>query len=148
MSRTLLKNGYVVTVDEARAVRPRGYVAVDGNRIAAVGAGAPADEQRYDEVIDVAGSIVMPGLINMHQHHWYTLFKGTADGMLLEDWVTGLLLPLASRLSEEDLRLGGGVASRERLAPGTPGALNHAVPPTAPAQVKAPMEPQAEIGIR
>jgi len=148
MSRTLLKNGYVVTVDEARAVHPRGYVAVDGNRIAAVGAGAPADEQRYDEVIDVAGSIVMPGLINMHQHHWYTLFKGTADGMLLEDWVTGLLLPLASRLSEEDLRLGSAVASLEMLATGTTCALNHSVTTTTPAQVKATIEPQAEIGIR
>src|SRR5712691_5021637 len=108
MSRTLLKNGYVVTVDEARAVHPRGYVAVADNKIEAVGAG-PVDETRYDEVIDAAGCIVMPGLINMHQHHWYTLFKGTADGMLLEDWVTGLLLPLASRLSEEALRLGSTV---------------------------------------
>lgn len=25
----------------------------------------------------------MPGLINLHQHHWYCLFKGIADGMLL-----------------------------------------------------------------
>src|ERR1041385_5345483 len=127
MSRTLLKNGYVVTVDEARAVHPRGYVAVDGNRIAAVGASAPADEQRYDAGIDVAGSIVMPGLINMHQHHWYTLFKGTADGMLLEDWVTGLLLPLASRLSEDALRLGSPIAGLEMLATGTTCSLNHSV---------------------
>src|SRR4051794_16574805 len=125
MSRTLLKNGYVVTVDEATAVHPRGYVAVNGSRIEAVGSGSPADEARYDEVIDIAGSIVMPGLINMHQHHWYTLFKGTADGMLLEDWVTGLLLPLASRISEEGLRLGSTVASMEMLATGTTCALNH-----------------------
>ena len=42
--------------------------------------------------------IVLPGLINMHQHHWYTLFKGLADGYLLEDWVTRLLLPLSLKL--------------------------------------------------
>ena len=148
MSRKLLKNGYVVTVDEARAVHPRGYVAVNGNRIEAVGAGSPADEAGYDEVIDVSGSIVMPGLINMHQHHWYTLFKGTADGMLLEDWVTGLLLPLASRISEEGLRLGSAVASLEMLATGTTCALNHSVTTTNPAKVKATIEPQAELGIR
>ena len=148
MGRTLLKNGYVVTVDEARAVHPRGYVAVNGNRIEAVGAGAPASEAGFDEVIDVSGSIVMPGLINMHQHHWYTLFKGTADGMLLEDWVTGLLLPLATRMSDEGLRLGSTVASMEMLATGTTCALNHSVTTTTQAKVKATIEPQAELGIR
>jgi 5-methylthioadenosine/S-adenosylhomocysteine deaminase len=148
MGRTLLKNGYVVTVDEKRAVYPRGYVAVNGNRIEAVDSGVPADEQRFDEVIDVAGSIVMPGLINMHQHHWYTLFKGTADGMLLEDWVAGLLLPLATRISEEGLRLGSTVASMEMLATGTTCSFNHSVTTTTPAKVKATIEPQAELGIR
>ena len=44
MSRTLLKNGYVVTVDEARAVHPRGYVAIADNKIEAVGADDPTDE--------------------------------------------------------------------------------------------------------
>ena len=39
------------------------------------------------EEIDVSGCIVMPGLINAHQHHWYSLFKGIADGLLLEDWL-------------------------------------------------------------
>ena len=29
--------------------------------------------------------IVLPGLINLHQHHWYNLFKGLAPGMLLEE---------------------------------------------------------------
>src|SRR6478672_2953196 len=119
MSRTLLKNGYVVTVDEARAVHPRGYVAIADDRIEAVGAGIPADERRYDEVIDVAGCIVMPGLINMHQHHWYTLFKGTADGYLLEDWVPNFLLPLTKQLSVEAMRVSSAVAALEMLATGT-----------------------------
>src|SRR5689334_1946413 len=148
MSRTLLKNGYVVTVDEARTVHPHGYVAVEGNRVAAVGSGSPGDETHYDEVIDVAGCIVLPGLINMHQHHWYTLFKGTADGMLLEDWVTGLLLPLASRITDDGLRLGSTVASMEMLATGTTCSLNHSVTTTMPAKVAATIEPQAELGIR
>ena len=39
------------------------------------------------EEIDASGCIVMPGLINAHQHHWYSLFKGIADGLLLEDWL-------------------------------------------------------------
>src|SRR5258707_5857954 len=149
MSRKLIPNGYVVTVDPARNVFPGGFVAIDGAAISAVGPAAQSPKpEGFDEVIDAAGCIVMPGLINMHQHHWYTLFKGTADGMLLEDSVTGLLLPLASRLSEEALRLGSTVASMEMLATGTTCALNHSVTTTTPAQVQSTIEPQAELGIR
>lgn len=73
MARTLLKNGYVVTVDGGRAVHPGGYVAIDGATIAAVGpAKTMPDASGFDQVVDVGGCIVMPGLINMHQHHWYT----------------------------------------------------------------------------
>jgi len=73
-------------------------------------------------VIDARDCIVMPGLINTHQHHWYTLFKGLADGMLLEDWVSDFLLPLAKHLPAEGMRaalcLGDGNArDRNNLFP-------------------------------
>jgi hypothetical protein len=35
MSKVLISNGYVVTVDGARRVLPGGYVAIDGARISA-----------------------------------------------------------------------------------------------------------------
>jgi 5-methylthioadenosine/S-adenosylhomocysteine deaminase len=149
MSRKLIANGYVVTVDPARSVFAGGYVAVDGARIAAVGPSEqtpPAHE--FEEVIDAKGCIVVPGLINMHQHHWYTLFKGLADGMLLEDWVTDFLLPLSLRLSEPAMRISSYVAGLEMLATGTTCSLNHSVTTTTPELVKASIEPQAELGIR
>ena len=52
-----------------------------------------------------AQTIILPGLINMHQHHWYTLFKGLADGFLLEDWVTDFLLPLSLKLDALAMRV-------------------------------------------
>src|SRR6476660_3008861 len=106
MPRTLLKNGYVVTVDGARAVHPGGFVAIDDARISAVGpCSATPDASDFDDVIDLSGCIVLPGLINGHQHHWYTLFKGLADGYLLEDWVTDFLLPLSLKLDASAMRV-------------------------------------------
>jgi 5-methylthioadenosine/S-adenosylhomocysteine deaminase len=149
MARTLIRNGYVVTVDAGRAVHPGGFVAIDGPRITAVGpAAATPQAQGFDEVIDARGCMVMPGLVNMHQHHWYTLFKGLADGMLLEDWVTDLLLPLAFTLDAEAMRVSSSVAALEMLATGTTCSLNHSVTTTTPEIVRASIEPQAEIGIR
>lgn len=147
MPRTLIQDGYVVTVDSNRAVHPSGSIIVEHGRIKSVGSRVP-DTDEFDEVIDATGCIVLPGLINMHQHHWYTLFKGMADGMLLEDWVTGFLLPLAKHLPEEGMRLSSYVAAMEMLATGTTCSLNHSVTTTTPEMVRATIEPQAELGIR
>ena len=149
MPRTLLKNGYVVTVDGKRAVHPGGFVAIDGTKISAIGPFvATPNTAGFDEVVDLAGCIVMPGLINGHQHHWYTLFKGLADGYLLEDWVTDFLLPLTRHFPEEGMRASSYVAAMEMLATGTTCSLNHSVTTTSPEMVRATIEPQAELGIR
>ncbi len=149
MRRTLVKNGYVVTVDAERAVHPGGFVAIEGPKISAVGPAAAAPEgSGFDEVIDAGGCIVLPGLINGHQHHWYTLFKGLADGYLLEDWVTDFLLPLTRHLPEEGMRASSYVGAMEMLSTGTTCSLNHSVTTTTPDMVRATIEPQAEVGIR
>jgi len=91
---------------------------------------------------------VLPGLINMHQHHWYTLFKGLADGYLLEDWVSNFLLPLSRNLTVEAMRVSSTVAAMEMLATGTTCSLNHSVTTTTPELVSASIEPQRDLGIR
>jgi 5-methylthioadenosine/S-adenosylhomocysteine deaminase len=149
MARKLIRGGYVVTVDPRRNVFLGGYVAIDGARIAAVGPDTEVpSSEHFDEVLDVPGCIVLPGLINMHQHHWYTLFKGLADGYLLEDWVSDFLLPLSTRLTAEAMRVSSTVAAMEMLATGTTCSLNHSVTTTTPDLVRATVEPQQELGIR
>jgi 5-methylthioadenosine/S-adenosylhomocysteine deaminase len=149
MTRLLIRNGTVITVDPNRRVYPGGFVTVDGARISAVGPSAQCPAPGgFDDVIDATRSIVMPGLINMHQHHWYTLFKGIADGLLLEDWVTDILLPLSLKLDASAMRVSSYLAGMEMLATGTTCSLNHSVTTTTPELVAASIEPQAEIGIR
>jgi 5-methylthioadenosine/S-adenosylhomocysteine deaminase len=149
MPGILIANGYVVTVDAERNVYPGGFVAVEGDTIAAVGpASAHPPAKGFDTVIDARRCIVLPGLINMHQHHWYTLFKGLADGYLLEDWVSNFLLPLSLRLTPEAMRIASYVAGMEMLATGTTCSLNHSVTTTTEELVRASIEPQQELGIR
>jgi 5-methylthioadenosine/S-adenosylhomocysteine deaminase len=124
-------------------------VAIDGARISAVGPGHDAPSPAgFDEVLDAKGCIVLPGLINMHQHHWYTLFKGLADGYLLEDWVADFLLPLSLQLTADAMRVSSYVAGMEMLATGTTCSLNHSVTTTTAELVRATIEPQRELGIR
>ena len=65
----LIRNGYVVTMDEERRVFPCGAVAVDGRRIAALGPEREiAGAWRGRRVIDAGGAPVHPGLIDGHYH--------------------------------------------------------------------------------
>jgi 5-methylthioadenosine/S-adenosylhomocysteine deaminase len=149
MARRLIHNGYVVTMDGGRNVWRDGYVAIDGARILAVGAAAqqPAYDG-FDDIIDASGCVVLPGLINLHQHHWYTLFKGMADGYLLEDWVFQFLLPAARLLSPRAMRAASYVSAMEMVATGTTCVFNHSVTTTTPELVAASIEPMMEAGIR
>ena len=70
--RTLFKGGTVITMDPKVPNLAIGDVLVDGDRIAAVGANLQADDA---EVIDAAGSIVMPGLIDAHHHMWLGVMR-------------------------------------------------------------------------
>jgi 5-methylthioadenosine/S-adenosylhomocysteine deaminase len=70
--RTLFKGGTIVTMDQKVPNLPIGDVLVDGGRIAAVGPNLLADGA---EVIDAAGSIVMPGLVDAHHHMWLGVMR-------------------------------------------------------------------------
>lgn len=148
--RLLIENGLVVTVDNERRVVPSGSIAVSDGRITAIYSGRPNAEDRknFDEVLDATGCIVMPGLINMHQHHWYTMFKGIADGLLLEDWLHKIVFPITPHLSVDAMRTASYLCGMEMLATGTTCSLNHSVTVTTPDLVRAIVEPQAELGIR
>jgi 5-methylthioadenosine/S-adenosylhomocysteine deaminase len=70
--RTLFKGGTIVAMDRQVPNLPIGDVLVDGGRIAAVGPCLPADGA---DVIDAAGCIVMPGLIDAHHHMWLGVMR-------------------------------------------------------------------------
>ncbi|MCZ6588788.1 MAG: amidohydrolase family protein [Alphaproteobacteria bacterium] len=146
---TLIENGHVVTMNAGREVFDGGYVLVgDDGRIASAGPAGTVPKGPFDERLDAKGMIVLPGLINLHQHHWYNLFKGLAPGMLLEEWVSGLLLPCAAELSADDLRASAYLSALEMVRTGTTCCLNHSVTTTMEAEVAATVEPMAEIGFR
>lgn len=146
MARTLIKGGYVVTVDAERAVYPRGAVAIDGDVIESVGADIPAGE--FDAVIDATGMIVIPGLINAHQHFYYHLFKGVANGLLIEDWFPQVVFRVTPHLTDDDMELTAWLASIEMLLSGTTCALNHLRVTSTEATLQRIAAPSEALGLR
>ncbi len=99
--KSLLKNGFIVTMDTNKGVYTRGGVIVENDRILSVFNGeAPAGE--YDEVIDCEGKIVMPGLINTHVHTSQQLGRGLGDDVNLLTWLHDRIWPYESNMTEDD----------------------------------------------
>ena len=73
----ILANGKLITRDAAAPYLPDGGVAIDGTRIAAVGATAELRATYPDaEFLDARGGVIMPGLVNAHTHIYSALARG------------------------------------------------------------------------
>ena len=148
MSKILIKNGYVVTVDRRRSVYPGGFVLINGKKIENVGSSAQLPTDAVDRTIDARGMIVIPGLINAHQHFYYHLFKGLGHGVLLEDWFPQLVFPVLPHLIDDDMELTSYLAGIEMLSTGTTCCLNHLRTTTSEALLQRISAPAVEIGLR
>jgi 5-methylthioadenosine/S-adenosylhomocysteine deaminase len=101
----ILADGWLITMNPKREVMESASVCVVGDRIAAIGTRTQMVE-RYPEaeVIDCAGKIVMPGMVNTHTHLFQTLLKGLGDDMVLKKWFTCMTGPSAIHLTADDAR--------------------------------------------
>ena len=115
----------LVTMDADRREIPGGWVAVRGGMVSAVG--PPGREPAAERVIDAAGCLVTPGLVNTHHHLYQNLTRAFAPALSgnLFAWLR-TLYPVWSRLDEEaayvsawiglcELALGGCTASTDHL---------------------------------
>ncbi len=125
--RTLLLHNatLLATMDAARREIAGGGVFIRGHVIEAVGPTAelPMDA---DEMVDCAGQVLLPGLINTHHHFFQTLTRAVpqAQDAELFDWLR-TLYPLWSRLTPEMLNVSAQVAMAELMLSGCTTSSDH-----------------------
>lgn len=145
----LIRGGHVVTMDEGRRELAGGWIAVRDGAIAAVGeAGEEPPAERFGRVVEAGGCVVAPGLVNAHQHLWYTLFRGLGEGLALEGWLERLLFRLAPRIGRDELELTTRLGCAEMLATGTTSAFYHLVTRSDAADAAAIARAARECGFR
>ncbi|MGM0787909.1 MAG: amidohydrolase [Thermodesulfobacteriota bacterium] len=117
---TLIKNGIVVTVNPEFEIIENGEVAVRDGRIVYAGNPGGLSEKNAGRVIDAAGGIVMPGLVNTHTHLPMSLFRGLADDLPLEKWLAEHIFPAeAAHINPDTVRTGTLLSCAEMLLSGT-----------------------------
>ncbi len=117
----LVIGGTIVTMDQSRRVIPDGGIAVSQGRIVAIGARAEI-ERRYSsrQKINASGKVITPGLINGHTHVPMVLFRGLADDLDLQEWLTKYIFPAeAKNVTEEFVRVGARLGLAEMIRGGT-----------------------------
>lgn len=73
----LIGNGTVITRDESCPLIPNGGVVTEGTKIVRVGDFKTLRQEYPDaEVLDVRGKLIMPGLINTHEHIYSAFARG------------------------------------------------------------------------
>jgi len=120
MPELLIEGGTVITQNPDRAVISDGAVAVEGDRIAAVGTAAELGE-RYDpdRRLDASGSAVLPGLVNPHTHVSDILLRGSCGtDRGLYDWLFNVKQPGIAQMTTEEHELAAALYCAEALSAG------------------------------
>ncbi len=117
----IVRGGTVVTMDGARRVIENGGIAIKGGRIVAVDDTAAIDRSyAARQIVNATGKVVIPGLINGHTHVPMTLFRGLADDLDLQEWLTKYIFPAeAKNVTEEFVRVGTRLGLAEMIRSGT-----------------------------
>jgi 5-methylthioadenosine/S-adenosylhomocysteine deaminase len=118
---TIWSGRYVITMDAQRRMIENGAVAIRGDRIVGVGTKAEIDA-RYQakQRLDRPNAILAPGLINTHTHAAMSLFRGIADDLALQDWLTKFIFPAeAKNVTADFVRWGTRLGCLEMLLSGT-----------------------------
>jgi len=127
MPRTLLAKGaeVLVTMDRERREIRGGGIYVEDGAIVAVGTTAELPATA-DEVIDLAGHVALPGLVNTHHHMFQSLTRAlpAVQDAELFGWLTGLY-PLWARLTPEMIRVSTQTSMAELLLSGSTTTSDH-----------------------
>ncbi|MFI5612611.1 amidohydrolase family protein [Amycolatopsis sp. NPDC051903] len=144
MKRTLLKGGSLLTMDPALG-ELRGDVLIGDDRILDV---APElAESGVDEVVDAADAIVLPGLVDCHNHLWQAPVRGLASGCWGREYF-GVVHPLAGRFRPRDMHAATFGAAAELLLNGVTTVFDFCHATNTPEHAEASLAALDAAGIR
>ena len=126
MSTLLIKNAAVlVTMDDFRREITGGGLFIRDGFIEQVGQTNELPDQA-DEILNMNGCIVLPGLINTHHHFYQTLTRvvPAAQNSNLFNWLK-TLYPIWGRMTGEDIRISTQTALAELVLSGCTTASDH-----------------------
>jgi cytosine/adenosine deaminase-related metal-dependent hydrolase len=149
MGTLLIKNAAIlVTMDKLRQEIPGGGLFIRDGFIEKVDQ-TDVLPMQADEVLDLSGHIVLPGLINTHHHFYQTLTRvvPAAQNSNLFNWLK-TLYPIWGRMTAEDIQVSTQTALAELALSGCTTASDHLYIFPNGARLDDEIQAASEIGVR
>jgi len=146
MGEVLIKDAdFVVTMDDTRRELAGADVLIRDGVIAAVGPGLHSD----GELVQAAGCVVTPGLVNTHHHLYQTLTRAVPGGQnaLLFGWLK-TLYPIWARFGPEEMRISAQIGLAELALSGCTLTSDHLYLFPNGARLDDTIEAAGEVGLR
>ena len=125
MTTLLIKHAYIVTMDDHQTELTDGGLFIRDGFIEQIAptASLPASA---DEVLDLSGHILLPGLVNTHHHFYQTLTRAVpaVQNANLFNWLK-TLYPIWARLTPDDIFISTQTALSELALSGCTTASDH-----------------------
>jgi 5-methylthioadenosine/S-adenosylhomocysteine deaminase len=141
----LIKGGYVASLDPNIGELKTGDVLIDGAKIAAVGPNLSASDAM---IVDAAGQLVIPGLIDTHRHTWETQLRGLIPEGDFFAYLRVILQTIAPRYRPEDVYLGNLLGSLGALDSGITTMLDWSHIMNSPQHADAAIQGLKDAGLR
>jgi len=116
----LIHSGTIITMHNGRIIR-QGAIAIEDKTIVDIGKTHEL-KRKYGRgygKIDAKGKVVIPGLINTHQHAAMSLLRGYADDLPLKEWLEKWIWPVEKHMTHHDIYVGALLTAIESIMGGT-----------------------------
>ena len=116
----LITGGTIITMNGTHQIIENGAMSIRGGVIEAIGDSAEFKGLPAKRIINARGKVIIPGLINTHTHVPMSLFRGIADDLDLNEWLTKYIFPAeAKNVNEAFVRAGTRLGLAEMIRGGT-----------------------------
>ncbi len=115
----IVDGGTIVTISRKGIIKD-GAIIIEDGRIIDIGKSHKLKlKYPHYERINAKGKVVIPGLINTHQHAAMSLLRGYADDLPLKQWLENWIWPLEKHMTGRDIYIGALLTAVESIMSGT-----------------------------
>ncbi len=117
--RTILKNGLILRHPGQSGIELNRLTVFEDHLICEVNSDT-VSQGESDQIIDCSGCLIMPGLVNCHNHTPMSLLRGLSDDLPLDKWLSEYIFPTEAKFVSPDFVYTGALLSMvEMLLSGT-----------------------------
>src|SRR6266508_3847175 len=133
-------------MDDDASEHAGGWLLVDDGHVRDVGGNAKPEA---DEVVNLSGAVVTPGLVNTHHHLWQNLTRARAQQENLFGWLKALY-PVWARIDEDAEYAAARAGLAELALSGCTTVFDHhyLFPPGVTGLLEAEIRAAKELGVR